>query len=126
MTEKKETNIGLGSLYEANQELMKKEKEMSKSETLEAVKKTMTLFNNGQKYFMLLCNDRRDYTVFHRNNIKVFNSPDNDLADCILNRGSLLAIDETNEGNFEIWIKIDGTPYCYYLFPYDFGIIESL
>ena len=126
MAEKKETNIGLGSLYEANQELMKKEKEMSKSETLEAVKKTMTLFNNGQKYFMLLCNDRRDYTVFHRNNTKVFNSPDNDLADCILNRGSLLAIDETNEGNFEIWIKIDGTPYCYYLFPYDFGIIESL
>ena len=126
MAEKKETNIGLGSLYEANQELMKKEKEMLKSETLEAVKKTMTLFNNGQKYFMLLCNDRRDYTVFHRNNIKVFNSPDNDLADCILNRGSLLAIDETNEGNFEIWIKIDGTPYCYYLFPYDFGIIESL
>ena len=126
MAEKKETNIGLGSLYEANQELMKKEKEMSKSETLEAVKKTMTLFNNGQKYFMLLCNDRRDYTVFHRNNIKVFNSPDTDLADCILNRGSLLAIDETNEGNFEIWIKIDGTPYCYYLFPYDFGIIESL
>ena len=126
MAEKKETNIGLGSLYEANQELMKKEKEMSKSETLEAVKKTMALFNNGQKYFMLLCNDRRDYTVFHRNSIKVFNSPDNDLADCILNRGSLLAIDETNEGNFEIWIKIDGTPYCYYLFPYDFGIIESL
>ena len=126
MAEKKETNIGLGSLYEANQELMKKEKEMSKSETFEAVKKTMTLFNNGQKYFMLLCNDRRDYTVFHRNNTKVFNSPDNDLADCILNRGSLLAIDETNEGNFEIWIKIDGTPYCYYLFPYDFGIIESL
>ena len=126
MAEKKETNIGLGSLYEANQELMKKEKEMSKSETLEAVKKTMTLFNNGQKYFMLLCNDRRDYTVFHRNNIKIVNSPDNDLADCILNRGSLLAIDETNEGNFEIWIKIDGTPYCYYLFPYDFGIIESL
>ena len=108
------------------EEELKKEKEMSKSETLEAVKKTMTLFNNGQKYFMLLCNDRRDYTVFHRNNIKVFNSPDNDLADCILNRGSLLAIDETNEGNFEIWIKIDGTPYCYYLFPYDFGIIESL
>ena len=28
MAEKKETNIGLGSLYEANQELMKKEKEM--------------------------------------------------------------------------------------------------
>ena len=126
MAEKKETNIGLGSLYEANQELMKKEKEMSKSETFEAVKKTMTLFNNGQKYFMLLCNDRRDYTVFHRNNIKAFNPPDNDLADCILNRGSLLAIDETNEGNFEIWIKINGTPYCYYLFPYDFGIIESL
>ena len=71
MAEKKETNIGLGSLYEANQELMKKEKEMSKSETLEAVKKTMNLFNNGKKYFMILCNDILDYNDFHRNNIKV-------------------------------------------------------
>ena len=53
MADNKETSIGLGSLYEVNQELMKKEKTMTKKQTLEAVKKTMSLFDNGQKYFML-------------------------------------------------------------------------
>ena len=74
---------------------------------------------------MLLCHERRDYTLFNRNKqILLFNSPSSELATCIKNRGLPLSIDKLSDGNFEIWIRIQGTPYCYYLFTYDSGVIE--
>ena len=123
--ESSQSVIKMGTLYEANQELMKHEKIMTQEEFDTAIKNTMTLFDNGSKYFMLLCHERRDYTLFNRNKqILLFNSPSSELATCIKNRGLPLSIDKLSDGNFEIWIRIQGTPYCYYLFTYDSGVIE--
>ena len=37
-----------------------------------------------------------------------------------------MAIDKADEKEnaYEIWLKIDGEAFAYYLFPYDAGVIE--
>lgn len=83
------------------------------------------MLNTSSTYFMLLCNDRRDYTVFHINgNTKV-----EDLGKVLLktlqNRGELFDIYSTSDTSWEIWIKGDnGEFYCYILFDYKDGIVE--
>jgi hypothetical protein len=99
-----------------------------------------------EKYFMLLCKDRSDYTLFNitdKNNIP--NMP-NDIFECLSNRGEIVGIENSGLGAWEFWIKIiDDTEnglavltnpknpkerktaaaaYCYHLFPYDIGVIE--
>ena len=47
------------------------------------------------------------------------------LKECLMNRGEVLEIEKVEETNaFEIWLRIDDEPFCYYLFPYDEAIIE--
>ena len=50
-----------------------------------------------------------------------------ELKDCFTARGDIYSIELTQqEDALEIWIKSfsDSKMYCYYLFPYDFGVIE--
>lgn len=118
------TDISVGTLYELNQQLMEKEKTMSKSEIAAALQKVKTFFEKGDTYFMLLCHDQRDYTLFRKNNAFSSEVATKELELCLKNRGTLLSIDELPDGNFEIWLRIAGSAYCYYLFPYDEGVIN--
>lgn len=87
---------------------------------------------------MLLCNDRKDYTIFHRNQ-KCINGEFLDrcegytgdyiesvlLDECLPNRGSIKSIEFTEDKNaIEIWLSIDGESFVYFFFPYDSAIIE--
>lgn len=80
-------------------------------------------------YYMLLCNEQKDYTVFHWNNIyddtgameiaKIL------VDECLKNRGEIRGIDLTeNKDAIEIWLYIDEEAFVYYFFPYDEAIIE--
>ena len=80
-------------------------------------------------YYMLLCNERKDYTVFK------MNDKDNDdsvreivsilVDECLRNRGEIRGIDLTKDKDaIEIWLIIEDEAYCYYFFPYDAAIIE--
>ena len=72
---------------------------------------------------MLLCHDRRDYTIFHTTVPE--NSVYKDLEECLVNRGLIYGIDKTeDEGAIEIWLMIDDEPYCYYFFPYENAVVE--
>ena len=77
-------------------------------------------------YFMLLCNERKDYTVFRMIGAK--DTIDNTLAEmytCLMNRGNPYVIKHHDMNNgIEIWMEIDGEIYCYYFFPYNIGVIE--
>lgn len=124
--------VNLGTLYDFNKEAMKNEKPLTQEEFNE---KTQLLaevmleyFNDGDHYWMLLCHDRRDYTLFNL-------IPDNDptiettleeLRPTILNRGNVLSIDEQPDGAWEIWIRdFDGEDtFAYYFFVYDKGVVE--
>ena len=78
---------------------------------------------------MLLCNERKDYTVFRWVNI----SNDDDakeiaqilVDECLTNRGEIRGIDLTKTKDaIEIWMVVDDEAYVYYFFPYDNAIIE--
>ena len=78
---------------------------------------------------MLLCNDRKDYTIFNCVSDKTEDKL-NELAnvfvdECLINRGQIKGIDLTEHKDaIEIWLSIDDEAFCYYFFPYDLGIVE--
>ena len=136
---KKTHNINIGTLYDVNKDLVEKNVSTLTTEEIQNKKDMIIDFinNTGNAYYMLLCNERKDYTIFHRkydNTIEQF--CDNAgvleetlekilLDECLPNRGNTKSIELTeNKDAVEIWISIDGESYCYYFFPYDAAIIE--
>lgn len=116
--------VSLGTVYDINKNLMKNEKKLSSPALANKLKKVQKFFAKENTYFMLLCHDAHDYTVFRLTNIKSAEKATEELKECLLNRGEVLSIDEENNGAFEIWIKNNEEAFCYYLFPYDNAIIE--
>ena len=118
-----------GTLYEANQQIMK---QIGKPlNHLELAAKQIALedwFNMDiDCYAMLLCNERKDYTIFHLYENQNSNPPKiaaKELIGALLNRGDVYAIDLLPDRAWEIWLNIDDEPYCYYLFNYDNAVIE--
>lgn len=77
-------------------------------------------------YFMLLCHEKRDYTILKINNKAIDNIIDT-IKECITNRGSVYTVNNADAyGNaIEFWIKYEEQDLsCYFLFPYDEGIVE--
>lgn len=76
---------------------------------------------------MLLSNERRDYTVFHLYEKENPNPPAiaaSELIGCLTDRGKIISIDKREDGNYEIWLRIDGEDFMYMLFPCDSFVIE--
>ena len=119
----KEIDTGL-SMYDINKNLMAQEKPLDPIATNRAVKDAADgVLASFKRYWMLLCRERSDYTVFIINSSK---NLENELKETLLNRGQLLDITQQEDGNFEIWIRDPETKenFVYYLFDYSFGIIE--
>lgn len=119
----KEIDTGL-SMYDINKNLMKEEKPLDPIATNIAIKKAADgILSSFKKYWMLLCRERNDYTVFI---ITGSNKLEDELKETILNRGKLLDISQQEDKNFEIWIRDPETEenFVYYLFDYTFGIVE--
>ena len=124
-TETKEIEL-FGNLYDINKNIVA-QNEIKLSEGIlnskkEVIKNFINKTNND--YYMLLCNERKDYTVFHNNNLSMETAKI--LVDeCLINRGEIRGIDITkNKDAIEIWLMIEDEAFVYYFFPYDMGIIE--
>lgn len=120
--------IGMGTLYDWNKSAMEQIKGLNATELKDKLREIKNkLFNQG-KYYMLLCHERRDYTVFNliREAIghDVSKKASNELKECLENRGTILSIDDQHNGSWEIWIRNDEGVFCYYLFSYDNAVIE--
>lgn len=81
---------------------------------------------NSEKptYWMLLCRERNDYTIF---NIKFdYSVLGSELKECLNIRGEVLTIDKQADNNYEIWIRDFDTKenVVYYLFDYNKGVIS--
>ena len=76
-------------------------------------------------YMMLLCHDRRDYTIFHIANADKKIAA-KEISETLYNRGKILLVDKQKDGSWEIWIRDSLTDenFAYYLFPYDDGVVE--
>ena len=97
-------NIPIGNMYEINQQLVNKE-----------------------KYYMLLCKELSDYTVYVLKDS--FNSRQKasyEVIETLKERGTIYAIDKQKNGSYEIWLKpfMKDLPHVYYLFPYSKAVIE--
>ena len=137
---KKVAQVAIGTLYDLNKGVIEKNVKALTQEELNNKKDLIIDFinNSNNEYYMMLCNERKDYTIFHRNK----KNGDGEFLDrcegytgdyfekvlieeCLPNRGQTKSIEWTEDkGAIEIWISIDGESYCYYLFPYDTAIIE--
>lgn len=129
--EKLEKEISLGTLYDVNKNLVQNaEKELTEgiiNSKKEVVKNFISKTSNH--YYMLLCNEKRDYTIF---NLKDTSSKDNIyemvnilVDECLKNRGEIRGIDITkSQDAIEIWLSIEEEAFAYYFFPYDAAIIE--
>lgn len=125
------------TLYEMNQQLMANEKKLSPAALLSKRRMVKHFFlTNLSQYFMLLCHDARDYTLFNDIGYNPFNAVSvektakqftKELFECLKNRGDILAIDKAKENPkaLEIWIRTpEGQNLCYYIFDYTLGVIE--
>lgn len=113
------------NLYDANKQLMENEPPMDPIMFNRKTYECAQAMIDG-KYWMLLCHERRDYTVFNLQGEVTVRNINKDLIDCLKNRGIVLAIDRQPDGAYEIWIRDKKTKdnVIYYLFNYEFGVIE--
>lgn len=128
------STISLGSLYDVNKQLMEKEPEIDDA-NLQLAKEHLRIWlanNFKQKYFMLLCHELRDYTLFnldktntwavaHYENIQFAAS---DIIECMINRGDLISIEDQPDNTWEFWIRNREGCFAYYLFPYGEAVLE--
>ena len=127
----KTTNITLGNNYDINKQLVQKYEKKLTDEQLNKKKEIIANFvnNSTDYYFMLLCNEKKDYTVFEFTEGKKWTERCADLAkclvdECLINRGEIRGIDLTEDKQaIEIWLSIDGESFVYYFFPYEKGVI---
>lgn len=121
--------LNLGTLYDFNKEAMKNEKPLDPIQfnalTKDIAMEMLAKCDDDQHYWMLLCHERRDYTVFNIIACEDVKDIEMELRPTLLNRGSIVSIEKQSDGAWEIWIRDDANEnFVYYLFPYDNGIIE--
>ena len=119
--------FGLGTLYDMNKNAMSSQKPLSNYALRNELDKAKRYFQDNKEYFMLLCREQNDYTIFKisEKTVEKINEAASILGECLTNRGEVLSIDKHDLGPaLEIWLRIDGENFVYYLFPYDEAIIE--
>lgn len=124
----KEYKVPAGTLYDLNKQIMEKMKPLTHMELAPIQGKVEDWFNwEIDCYAMLLCHEMRDFTIFHMYESQNPNPPSvaaRELMGCLTDRGEVLSMDLNNDKAWEIWLKIEEKPYCYYLFRYDNAVIE--
>lgn len=135
---KKDKKIEVASLYDLNKQVISQLPEMPQEQIQEQLIQIQKWFSNSKgKYFMLLCREKPDYTLFNFNGKEI---PDifpefinkmskhaiKELEICIKNRGILMSINKAGGDAWEIWIKdfFNKEIHMYMLFECDQMVIE--
>ncbi len=127
---KKTSEITLGTAYDINKDLVQKYEKTLTDEELQQKKELIAqyILEVKQFYFMLLCHEQRDYTLFNLNNESDHEKglkTATELIECLNNRGQIKGIDKTKDNMaIEIWISNENESFAYYFFGYDEGVIE--
>ena len=113
------------SLYDYAKQVIVNEVPMDAFTLNRKVKEISDMMIKG-KYWMLLCRERNDYSIFATNgntNTKIISR---ELLPTLQNRGLVLVIDKQPGDAYEIWIRDSETKdnFAYYLFNYENGVID--
>ena len=120
------SEVNMGTLYDANKSAMANYPKMDRATLKDKLKEVEKFFKNNNTFHMLLCHERRDYTIFlvrDTGDSGCIEEAISALKDCMNNRGIILDIEKQPNGAYEIWLRINEEPFCYYLFPYDDAVI---
>ena len=123
-----DVDMGL-NVYEFNKNIMK---QLPVIEDLKGVRETLIKYIHetpAKQYLMMLCREQNDYTLFNFNNNCFNNQFDQDVIECMENRGfGIVNAEIIDDGMaMEIWVKEPGqmeSADLYYLFPADKMVIE--
>ena len=113
------------NLYDLNKQIMNTRDPLTSEEVKNEMAGIAAWFSyETDKYFMLLCHERRDYTLFNFLGAgKKIYEGSLDLRETLECRGLILDI-AYEKGVYSIWMRIDGESHLYHLFPYDLGVVE--
>lgn len=120
-----EISVGMGTAYELNQQLMVKHPPLS-ADKIEQAKKDLALYFEGcgSTYFMMLCRERNDYTIFRLESDDKYEKAAEEVYLCLDERGEILSVNKTEDDYaYELWIRRSGLVYMFMLFPYDSAVI---
>lgn len=116
------------NLYELNQQMVAQLEPLDDFQ-LSAADQLINKFvkDTKNKYYMVLCNELKYYTVFVIDNsdeaeAKVYQ----ELYECLSHLGDVKSVEATKDNKaIEIWVHItDENPHVFYLFGYDMGIVH--
>lgn len=121
------TQVEVDTLYGVNKQLYAKvtpsKKQIDKQ--LEELKTFISYSSNT--YWMLLCREKNDYTVFNIVESAKYEKMINELKEVLEGRGTIIDVRySTTSGFYECWIKEKGTAevFMYALFPCDSWVIN--
>lgn len=118
-----EGTLSLGNVYDMNKQIISQMPILNKEKIKEAIEniKTYAKDNDG-KFFMLLCNELKYYTVFVKDNGH-YEMP-NEVIECAAELGKLKSVSIDENGAVELWVQPEGDePHVMYFFNYDKGVI---
>ena len=122
-----DVDMGL-NVYEFNKNIMK---QLPPIEDLNGVREILIQYLHetpAKQYLMMLCREKNDYTVFNFKGSRTNNQFDQDVIECMENRGYRIINCEITDGSaaIELWVKEPGQMEdadLYYIFPADEMVI---
>ena len=122
-------DVSMGNIYELNQSALSGFPPLNADDIRKGKKKLEKYFANSKaEYYMLLCRELYDYTLYtidrkHYNKSKAAF----EVIETLLERGEIVEISQTEDKvAYELWViyNEDKTAHVYYLFPYDNAVIH--
>ena len=114
------------SLYEMNKSVISQLPAYTRDQIATLQNKINLWENRNNYYYMLLCNDIRYYTVFHRTfpQIAAFSTMGEAIIQMLLEEEYTIHEESEYDDRFEIWVKKGDETYVFILFPYDKGVVN--
>ena len=114
------------NLYELNKSIVNQLDPMTEEE-IKSYSDLITKYKEDSRndHHMLLCRDYNYYTIFEWTEFPPFIKFADAIIEIISDLGDVYSIEQLIDGAVEIWIKPteEETPYAFYLFPYDAGVV---
>lgn len=117
------------TLYDLNKIAYLQVPEMNQEQYQKAAAQVWQSLSKESKYYMLLCREKNDYTVFKIKNIEEdYSQLWNTILEILQEDRNYIIkdVEGTESGYIEYWVqdKEEEQCYMYILFPYDWGVIE--